>query len=132
MILDEQGLFSDNQAIVADSVSENILDMGGFGVSFGTLIPLFIQITEDFNNLDSLTIGVQTSTDEEFSSPVLLAEQTIPNDKLKKGEVAAINFLPKGNLGFVRLNYKITGTLPTTGKILASITDGIEGSFHNI
>lgn len=132
MILDEQGLFSDNQEIKATGPSENILDLGGYGVYFGTPIPLFIEVTEDFDELTSLTIAVQTSKSEDFSSSVNLTEQTILAEDLKKGKVSSIDFLPKGNLGYVRLNYTVTGTTPTKGKILAGIADGLEGSFHNI
>lgn len=132
MILDEQCLFSNKQAITKTCVSENVLDMGNREVSFGTPVPLFIQIAEDFNNLTSLTIKVQTSDDEDFSSPVDLIEQTILLADLRKGKVASVNFFPKGNLGFVRLVYEVTGTAPASGKIIAGIVDGIQGSFHNI
>lgn len=132
MILDEQGLFSNKQKITASAVSENILDLGKREVSFGTPVELFIQVTEDFNNLTSLTIKVQTAIDEAFASAVDLVEQTIALADLKKGAVSSIKFLPKGNLGFMRLYYTVTGTAPTTGAVLAGIVDGHQESFHNI
>ena len=54
MILDEQGLFSNNQKITATAVSTNVLDLGKREVSFGTPVELFIQVTEDFVKLTSL------------------------------------------------------------------------------
>ncbi len=132
MILDEQSLFSDNQAITATCNSENILDLGNREVSFGTPVEVFIQITEDFDKLTSLTIKVQSSADEAFSSAVSLIEQTILLADLKAGAVSTIKFLPKGNLGYMRLNYTVTGTAPTQGAILAGIVDGNQESFHNI
>ena len=132
MILDEQGLFSNNQSITATAVSENVLYLGKREVSFGTPVEVFIQVTEDFNNLTSLAVKVQTSAEEDFSSAADLIEQTIPVANLKKGTVASVKFLPKGNLGYMRLVYTVTGTAPTTGKILAAITDGAEESFHNV
>ena len=132
MILDEQGLFSNNQKITASAESENILDLGKREVSFGTPVELFIQVAEDFNNLTTLEIKVQTSTDEEFTDPEDLIEQAMTLTELKKGAVSAIKFLPKGNLGYMRLFYTVTGTNPTTGKILAGITAGVQESFHNI
>ncbi len=131
MILDEQGLFSDNQAIMATAVSENILDLGKREVSFGTPVEIFVQVTEDFNNLTSLEVAVQTSEDEDFASSSDLTKQTIPLADLKKGTVSSIKFLPKGNLGYMRLKYTVTGTEPTTGAIFAGITDGTQESFHN-
>lgn len=132
MILDEQGLFSNKQAITSSCVSENILDLGKREVSFGTPVELFIQIAETFNNLTSLNIKVQTSTDEEFSDAIDLIEHTMLLDELEKGEVSSIKFLPKGNLGYMRLSYTVVGSTPTTGKILAGIVDGTQESFHNI
>ena len=132
MILDEQGLFSNKQAVKASCVSENILDMGKREVSFGTPVELFIQIAEEFNNLTSLTIKVQTSKDEDFADTVDLIEHTMKLAELKQGAVSSIKFLPKGNLGYMRLSYVVTGTAPTKGSILAGISDGVQQSFHNI
>ncbi len=131
MILDEQGLFSNKQAITESCVSENVLDMGKREVSFGTPVGLFIQIAETFNNLTSLSIKVQTSMEEDFSSSVDLVEQKILLAGLKKGEVSSIKFLPKGNLGFLRLVYTVDGTNPTQGAIIAGVVDGVQESFHN-
>lgn len=132
MILDEQGLFSNKQAITSSCVSTNILDLGNREVSFGTPVELFIQVAEAFNNLTSLTIKVQTSKEEDFSDSVDLIEQKMLLADLEKGAVSSIKFLPKGNLGYMRLSYDVTGTAPTTGAILAGIVDGTSQSFHNI
>ena len=98
MILDEQGLFSNNQKITATAVSTNVLDLGKREVSFGTPVELFIQVTEDFDKLTSLSIKVQTSVDEAFTTPVDLVEQTILAENLKKGAVSNIKFLPLANI----------------------------------
>ncbi len=133
MIIDEQGLFSNKQAVTDTCNSENILDLGKREVSFGTPVQLFIQIADDFDNLTSLTVKVQTSKEETFSEPVDLIEHTMLLEELKKGALSTIKFLPKGNLGFMRLNYVVTGeTKPTKGSITAGIADGLEESFHNI
>ena len=117
---------------IKSCVSENILDLGKREVSFGTPVELFIQIAETFNNLTSLNIKVQTATDEEFLDTIDLIEHTMLLDELEQGEVSSIKFLPKGNLGYMRLSYTVVGSTPTTGKILAGIVDGTQESFHNI
>ncbi len=131
MILDEQGLFSNNQKITDTCVSENILDLGNREVSFGTPINVFIQIGEDFNSLTSLTIKVQTSKTENFEAETDLISQTMLLEELKKGAISNIKFLPKGNLGYMRLSYTVNGSSPTQGSIFACIADGVEESFHN-
>ena len=132
MILDEQNLFSQAQAITASAASTNVLNMGTREIAFGTPVELFIQVNEDFDKLTSLNIKVQTSSTEAFSSVVDLQDVTVLAAKLVKGYVASLKFLPKGNLGYIRLYYTVTGTNPTSGKITAGIVDGIEESFHNV
>lgn len=130
MILDEQSLFSNLQAVTADAASTNILKFDG-EVAFGTPVEVFIQIAEAFNNLTSLEIKLQTATDAAFTSPVTLVSQTILLTNLTLGAESTIEFLPKGNLGYLRLYYDITGSTPTTGKILAGLVMGREQSYHN-
>ncbi|MCD7878515.1 MAG: hypothetical protein LUG16_01120 [Candidatus Gastranaerophilales bacterium] len=131
MILDEQSIFSNYQSITGTCASENILDLGAREVSFGTPVELYIQITESFDSLTSLTIQIQTSEDEDFTTPVTLLEHTVLLEDLTEGTVLPVKFLPKGNLGYMRLYYTVTGTEPTQGQILAGLADGIQESFHN-
>ena len=131
MILDEQALFSNNQAVTADAASTNIIKLGTGEFASGTPIPIFIQVSEAFNNLTSIDVKVQTATDAAFTTPVTLATQTMLLANLTKGAESSINFLPKGNLGYIRLYYDITGTTPTTGKFLAGIVAGHQGHHLN-
>lgn len=131
MILDEQALFSNNQAVTTSTASTNIINLGKREISFGTPVELFIQVSEAFNNLTDLTIKIQTAEEEAFSSPVSLAEQTIALEGLKQGAVSSLRYLPTGNLGYMRLYYEVNGTTPTTGKILAGIVYSPEQSHHN-
>lgn len=131
MILDEQALFSNNQAVTADAASTNVVKLGVGEFANGTPVPVFIQVTEAFNNLTSLEIKIQTATDAAFTTPVTLASQTILLANLTKGAESSLNFLPKGNLGYVRLYYDVTGTAPSTGKILAGIVAGHQGHHLN-
>lgn len=136
MLYDKENLFSENQAITSDAASTNVIKITNGDlkeVAFGTPIPLRIQVTQDFATLTSLNIKVQTATDAAFTTPVDLAETgAIAAATLKEGYVAPINFIPKGNKGYLRLYYDVTGSNATTGKITAGIVAGNEGSFHNM
>ncbi len=123
MLLDAQSLFSDNQAITASAVSTNVVR---FGSGEFTFVPLLIQVTEDFATLTSLTVKVQTATDAAFTSAVDLAEATLAAAKLKEGCVFPINYIPNGNLGYIRLYYTVTGSNATTGKITAGVVAGVD------
>lgn len=136
MLYDLENIFSNNQAVTADAASTNVIKITNGQlkeVAFGTPIPLRIQVTEDFATLTSLEIKVQTATDAAFTSPVTLATTgAVAAADLKAGYVAPINFIPKGNLGFLRLYYDVTGSNATTGKITAGIVAANEGSFQDM
>jgi hypothetical protein len=135
MILSAQQLFSDNQAITANADSTNVIDLGVAGTPYGaaaalnydigkgTKIPLLAQVTEDFNNLTSLTINLSTGATTALGTTVL--SQTILLADLVAGKQIAFDYVPNGiterYLGF---EYVVTGTAPTTGKITSGISMG--------
>lgn len=137
MRLDSQLLFSDNQAVTATAVSENVVQMastqnGMTEVAFGDKIPLLIQVTEDFVGCTSIAASVETSATEDFASAVsLVSTPAIPVAELKAGYKFAIDSIPKGNKGFMRTKYTVVGTA-TAGKILAGVVDAIDNSFQDM
>lgn len=125
MILDQNLVLSDAQAITATAASTNTIDLSvARDVGPGYELPLLIQVGEAFNNLTSLTVEVQTDDNTSFSSPRSLASQTIPLASLTVGAKSAIQKVPVGTERYVRLNYTVTGTAPTTGKVTAAIIVG--------
>lgn len=137
MRLDSQALFSDAQAITATAASTNVVELskpnGKFTeVAFGKAVPLLIQVVEDFNNLTSLKVGIQTDDNAAFSSAKTLAEATLLLADLKAGAKFPIIEVPAGNEGYMRLYYTVTGTAPTTGKITAGIVDVVDNSFQDM
>jgi len=123
MLLDAQCLFSDNQAITADAASANVVR---FGKGEFTFVPLLIQVTQDFATLTSLTVKVQTAVDSAFTTPVDLASSTLAAASLTAGTVIPINYIPKGNLGYIRIYYDVTGSNATAGKITAGVVAGVD------
>ena len=123
MLLDAQSLFSDNQAITATAASTNVVK---FGKGEFTYVPLLIQVTQNFATLTSLTVKVQTSVDESFTNAVDLTSSTVAVANLKTGYVFPINYLPKGNLGYIRIYYTVTGSNATAGKITAGVVAGLD------
>lgn len=136
MIMDRTGLFSENQAITATSASTNVVDLGATGTPYGASaalrrdvgkgqdVPLFCGVTETFNNLTSLTISVQTDDNPAFSSPTTVF--TSPAYTLAQLATAAKYLLPDSipvgaDERYLRLNYTVAGTAPTTGKITAGV-----------
>ena len=130
MLLDTQNLFSDAQAITSGTIySTNTVKFGKNDISF---VPVIIQAVSDFSNLTSLTVKIQTSDSEDFTSAVDLAESTLLLADLKAGKKFPISYLPKGNKGYIRLAYVVTGTAETTGKITAGVVASDELSYHEM
>ena len=130
MLLDSQNLFSENQEITTGTLySQNIIDFGKNDVSF---VPVIIQAVSDFSNLTSLTVKVQTSETSTFDETIDLIESKLDLEQLKAGVKFPINYLPKGNIGFMRLAYVVEGNSETTGRITASAVAGDGLSAHEI
>ncbi|EOW0914397.1 Bbp16 family capsid cement protein [Klebsiella pneumoniae] len=127
MLLDQQALFSAAQAITATAASTNVIDTGS-NKDVGKYgdVPLLIQVVEGFNNLTSLTVTVQTDDNSAFSSAADVLSMTIPLASLVLGYKSPVITLPMKMERYIRLNYTVTGTAPTTGKVTAGITGGVQ------
>lgn len=137
MIFSAQQLFSDDQAITANADSTNVIDLGVAGTPYGAAaalnddvgkgakIPLLVQITEAFNNLTSLTINISTGATTALGTTVI--SQTILLADLVVGKQIALDVLPKDiTERYLGIEYVVTGTAPTTGKVTAGITMGVQ------
>lgn len=137
MLLDNENLFSDAQAVTVSDASTNIVKMASTSrnmteVSFGEPIPLLLQVVQDFVGCTSVKVAVQTSADETFSNPKNLAESAaIPAAELVAGYKFPINYIPKGNLGYMRTYYTVVGTA-TAGKITAGVVAGHDNSYQDM
>ncbi|OHV24942.1 hypothetical protein EOS93_25205 [Rhizobium sp. RMa-01] len=131
MIFDNQSMLSNAQAITATAASSNTLDLGPIAsgvvrdIGKGKPIPFRLQVVESFNNLTSLTIELQTDDNSGFTSAKTVWTQTVLLANLTAGKVLLPEWVPRGtDEKYVRLNYTVTGTAPTTGKITAGVTMG--------
>lgn len=127
MLLDAQNLFSENQALTSGSAySTNVVKFGKNDVSY---VPVVIQVTEDFAGLTSLAVEVETADNAAFNNSVSLVSSSLLLAGLKAGNKFPIAYLPKGNKGYMRLKFTVTGTA-TAGKITAGVVASDELSWH--
>ncbi len=131
MIFDASLLLSNAQAITATAASTNVIDLAPIAqgivrdIGKGTQIPLLIQVVEAFNNLTSLTIALQTDDNSSFSSAKTVWSSTVVLADLIAGKVVVPEYVQRGtDERYLRLNYTVTGTAPTAGKITAGVTMG--------
>lgn len=133
MITSQNQVFSDHQAITATAASTNYIDLGAVGtpvrgnpltrdIGKGQPVPLLIQVTETFNTLTSLKVDVQVAATSAFSSPKTLISETILLADLVAGKKVNFQVLPDGvDQRYLRINYTVAGSPPTTGKVFAAI-----------
>lgn len=122
MLLDNELVFSDSQAITATAASTNIVDLGGAGMGAGNSLEMLAHVEEAFNNLTSLNVAVQSCAAENFGSGVVTHQKfDILLADLTAGKQIDLGPLLNGALQYVRLYYTVTGTAPSTGKITATI-----------
>lgn len=123
-IYDKQTRFSNNQAITANAISENVIKVGPGDFGQGNDLFIDVFVTEAFNNLTSLEVDLRTDDDEAFGShKVLYSTGAIVLADLVAGYKFTIRNIPPGCEDYLALYYTVVGTAPTTGKIFASMTD---------
>ncbi len=136
MILDNQAIYSDAQAITATAASTNTIYHGpvsslvkGLDFGKGEKVPLLVQVVEDFNNLTSLKIELELDSTEAFTPDRVHDLGTYALAKLKAGFQITRDDLPRGfDQVYSRIKYTVTGTAPTTGKITAGIVAGVQSN----
>lgn len=127
MLFDAKLLMSSAQAITASAVSTDTIDRGDTkDVGKAGDIPILVQVVEAFNTLTSLTVELQTDDNSAFSTPRSLFSVVVPLADLKLGYQIPVITLPQKTERFLRLNYTVTGTNPTLGKVTAGVVAGVQ------
>jgi len=130
-ILSAEELFSDQQAITATAASTNLYDRLAPGTWVhasaaivddmgNSYVPLLVQVTEDFDNLTNLQIDFEMDDNDSFSSATVLYTETILLADLVAGKKIRVRWVPHDTTErYLRFNYTVTGSSPTTGKVTA-------------
>lgn len=127
MLVDQQNVFSDQQAITATAVSTNAFDLGVVrNIGSGEELYLVFLVTQAFTSgggTETVTASLQTDTTSAFGSPVtirtfdtLAAATPINTTRIYLLEP----FTPAGLFKrWIRLNYTVANGPLTAGKITA-------------
>lgn len=136
MILSQNQLFSDKQAVTATALSTNVIDLGVPGTPYrsnqlngdkgkGTAVPILVQVAEDFATLTSLTISIEVSANSNMTSATKLVTETIAVADLKAGKQMFTQCLPNGvDQRYLAVRYTVTGSNATAGSVTAGISMG--------
>ncbi len=133
MILDAENLFSDDQDLSQSAGaydSTNVIQLPANSAD-GNPVRIWIQVTETFTSGGAATLAVdlETATDAAFTSPVTIASiSAIALATLAAGYKVPIDFLPRTDLGFLRLEYTIGTATTTAGTVTAGIVHDVQSA----
>ena len=143
MIFSAQQIFSDDQAITVSADSTNVIDTGVRGTPYGgkkalvgdigkgNKIPILIQVTTTFATLTSLTINISTGAATTLGTTIV--SQTILAAALVAGKQFVIEVLPNDiTARYLGVEYVVTGSDATAGKITAGITMGNQTNLNGV
>lgn len=130
MMIDRSNQFSDDQAITATAASTDYYNQGtstiGYGLAGKSNLYAYVVVKEDFNTLTSLNIALQTDTVSNFASPTTLHDVDVVLANLVDGAAVFVLELGAQPLEqYIRFNYTVTGTDPTTGKLDAFLAESV-------
>ncbi len=126
MIIDLENSFSNDQDLAQTAAaydSTNIIKLPA-NSAHGNPLRILVQVTETFTSGGAATLAVDLETDdnEAMASPVNLYTGTaIALATLAAGYRFMIDFVPRGDEGYLRLEYTIGTATTTAGKITAGI-----------
>ncbi len=127
MILDNELIFSDKQAITATAASTNVLDLGSVDAGNSDNLFVSVSVDEGFTNLTSLGIKLQSASNAAFTTPVDSSlSSTVLLADLTAGTEAVKAKLPFDLERYVRMYYTVTGTAPDAGEVTASIVTNLQ------
>jgi len=116
MILDEQNLLSDDQAITVDVVSTNYIDLGAVGrdIGKGVPIPIIVQHVVDAGGTSPTMIAIlEVDDNTSFSSAKEVDRSTLLADAVA-GDKQSLQYIPEGtDERYLRISYDVSGTTPT-------------------
>ncbi len=118
MYLDKELCFCEEQAVTANAVSQNVINIGEDSGS-GSPVRLKVMVDgEDFAGLTSLRVGVQASSTESFALfDTLFESGSIPVADLKQGYAFPLPSLPVKHGAFLRLSFTVNGANASKGKV---------------
>jgi len=137
MILNQNLLLSNAQAITATAISANVIAWPDTGIApneaaailrnigGGTELPMLIQVVETFATLTSLTITIETADDAGLTSGavVLASSGAIAAATLVAGHRPTFSrVVPDGTMKkYFGLRFTVGGSNATAGKITAAV-----------
>ncbi len=125
MLLDQNAMMSDKQAVSASAASNHTIDLGAAGNAVPGALFVVCRTDEAFSGVTQLKVSIQTADSSSFSSAQELMTATFAQADLQAVKNLFALALPNGAKRFLRAYYTVTGS-GTAGKISCFLTDAVD------
>ncbi|OUO57026.1 Bbp16 family capsid cement protein [Candidatus Avelusimicrobium gallicola] len=125
MLLDQNAMMSDKQAVAATAASENILDLGAASNAVPGALFAVCRTDEAFSGVTQVKVSLQTDDTADFSAAQELMAVTFALADLQSVKNLFAVVLPNGAKRFLRAYYTVSGS-GTAGKLSCFLTDGVD------
>ena len=126
MLLDQNSVLSDKQAVTTTAASTNVVDLKAAGNFVPGGMFAVCRVDVHFATLTSLKIALETADNTEFSSAVELASGSFLAAALTANKQLMAIAIPAGVKRYLRAKYTVTGDAATAGKISFFLTDAVD------
>lgn len=125
MLLDQNAVLSDKQAVTATAASQNVIDMTAAGNAAPGALFAVCRVDETFAGITKLEVALQTAEKADFSDAEELVSASFAVAALTAGETVLAVGVPAGVKRYMRAYYTATGT-GTAGKLSFFLTDAVD------
>ncbi len=125
MLLDQNAVLSDAQAVAANAASENVMDLGVAGNAVPGGLFAVCRVDETVAGASAVGVALQTADTEDFATPQELAGASFAAADLTAGKTVFAVAVPAGVKRYVRAYYTVTGSA-TAGKLSFFLTDAVD------
>ena len=125
MLLDQNGVLSEKQAVTTTAASTNVVDLTAAGNFVPGALFALCRVDVDFAGLTSMKVALETAANSNFSDAVELASADFLAAALTANKSLLAVAIPAGVKRYLRAKYTVTGTA-TAGKVSCFLTDAVD------
>ena len=125
MLLDQNTVLSEKQAITTTAASTNVVDLKAAGNFVPGAIFALCRVDVNFAGLTSMKIALETAANSNFSDATELASASFLAAALTANKQVLAVAIPAGVKRYLRAYYTVTGTA-TAGKVSFFLTDCVD------
>lgn len=125
MLLDQNAMMSDGQAVTSSAASAHTIDLGAAGNAVPGALFAVCRAEEAFAGLTQLKVSLQTDDDAGFTGAEELLSAAFTAADLGEAKTLFALAMPVGAKRYLRAYYTVTGTA-SEGKVSCFLTDAVD------